>query len=548
MRRIFVSFFLLSLAVLHADVGNRGAWGDQGDGTFKNPILPGDFSDPDVIRVEDDFYLIASTFQYSPGMAILHSKDMVNWSYVGHCIPDISKLGKGMNWTEMAQYNRGVYAGSLRYHNGRFYMFTTTLSHGLFMSSAPAITGPWDDPVRLSDKSWTDDNCPFWDDDGKAYMVYSDLKNGWFTHLVEMSPDAKTVYWDTDKVIDDFKTSEGNKIYKIDGTYYIFHNENRSQGNRVGTFMRAKNIQGPWEKKLVLQGDPPLRDREPNQGALVQLKDKSWWFFTHQGRGGFFEGRPTSLLPVKWVDGWPVPGEIGADGVGRMGWSYPKPINGQPIVVPQSSDDFSAAKLGPQWEWNHEPRAGFWSLTERPGFLRLKAFKPIDPAVYYKKKKPAEVRADGFFTAGNMITQRVMGYEGGEVITRFDVSGLSDGQVAGLALFHSSFARLGVTQKDGVRTLEYNRDEKNILVGPVLNQPEFWVKAVIGDQPKPLVTFAYSLDGKTYISLGDAFELEWANYRGSRIGIYNFNTVADAGHLDVDSFSYVYRGPHNRSR
>ncbi len=184
---------LLAASAVQADVGNRGSWGDQGDGTYKNPILPGDFSDPDVIRVGSDFFLITSTFQYSPGMAILQSKDMVNWRYAGHCIDDVSKLGASMNWDQMNEYNKGVYAGSLRYHAGRFYMFTTTMHHGVFMTSAASITGPWDSPTMISDRTGVDDNCPFWDDDGQAYMVFSTPGKQWKTRIVKMSSDGKTV-------------------------------------------------------------------------------------------------------------------------------------------------------------------------------------------------------------------------------------------------------------------------------------------------------------------------------------------------------------------
>jgi beta-xylosidase len=528
---------LLVLPCLIADTGNRGAWGDQGDGTFKNPILPGDFSDPDVIRVGDDYYLVTSTFQYSPGIAILHSKDMVNWEYLGHALPDPTKLGKGMNWDEMKEYGKGVYACSIRYHDGRFWIYTTTLNHGIFMTSAPSINGPWDPPTLVWKETWCDDDCPFWDDDGQAYLVYSDIGKGWFTHLVKMSSDGKSLDLSSDRVIDDFKTSEGNKIYKINGTYYIFHNEVRGPGNRVGMMLRSRNIWGPYEKKEILHGSGPLNEREPNQGALVENKDGSWWFFTHQGNGDY-EGRPTHLLSVQWIDGWPIPGKIDESGAGNLVWSYKKPIAGFPKQALQTDDEFSDATLSPQWEWNYHPRMEKWSLTERPGFLRLYAFQPIDQNLYNKGKKPGKGITDPFYLAGNSLTQRVIGYSGGEVVTKMDVAGMSDGQTAGLALFHGKCARIQVIQQQGVRTIQLTNNEV-VTPGPVLKGNEIWLKAEINDKAE--ASFAYSLDGKKFEPLGDKFTLGWALYRGTRIALFTYNTLTDTGTVDFDWFHYHYR-------
>jgi hypothetical protein len=522
-----------AVAAARADQGNRGAWGDQGDGTYKNPILPGDFSDPDVIRDSDDYYLITSTFQYAPGQAILTSKDMVNWRYLGACIPDVSQIGPSMTWANMAEYNRGVYAGSIRAHAGRFYMYTTTMGQGMFMTSAPAMTGPWDPLTRVSDRTGCDDDCPFWDDDGRAYLIFSTPGKQWRTRMVDMSPDGKSIDPASETVIDDYQTSEGNKIYKIGSTYYIFHNEVRGGGNRVGVMMRSGHVRGPYEKREILHGGGKDHEREPNQGALVQAKDGTWWFLTHQGRGGNFDGRPVSLLPVRWVDGWPIPGRVDATGAGNMVWSWRKPIDGFPITVPQSSDEFAGPTLGPQWEWNHQPRDGMWSLTERPGFLRLRAFKPLGPST---------ARREAFFTAGDTLTQRVMGYSGGVVTAKLDVSAAADGMVGGLALFHGKVCRLGVVQQAGVRTVEFNDNGKPVA-GPTLTRPDLWVRAVIGDEPKPLARFSYSVDGTAFTPIGDPFQLDWANYRGSRLALYCYNPDAEAGRLDVDWLHYDYPNP-----
>jgi hypothetical protein len=195
--------------------------------------------------------------------------------------------------------------------------------------------------------------------------------------------------------------------------------------------------------KVKCRLNPLSRMLKENRHSAPNNCAGDWWFITHQGRGGFFDGRPSSLLPVKWVDGWPIPGEVDANtGAGTLNWSGKKPINGFPVQVPQSSDAFDSATLAPQWERNYQPRADKWSLTERPGWpsgvipptfccvtvpatppgwLRLHAFKPI--------------RIGDFFKAGNTLTQRVMGYEGGEVILKLDASKMADGQTAGLCVF-----------------------------------------------------------------------------------------------------------------
>ena len=219
-------FLLLFLAlafdvvnVAHADVGNRGAWGDQGDGTFKNPILPGDFSDPDVIRVGSDYYFITSTLQYSPGMAVLHSKDLVNWQYSGHCVADLTQLGPELNWDRMNRYNRGIYAGAIRFHDGKFWVYFTTMDEGVFLTTATNAAGPWSPVTRVWDKQGFDDPCPFWDDDGQTYLLLSTPGKKWWTHIYKMSPDGKRIDPASEKILDDNQSSEGNKIYKIYGTY-----------------------------------------------------------------------------------------------------------------------------------------------------------------------------------------------------------------------------------------------------------------------------------------------------------------------------------------
>ena len=240
-----------------------GKWGDQGDGTYRNPILPSDYSDPDVIRVGSDYYLISSTFHFSPGMVILHSNDMVNWETVGYAVDDLTKLGPELNWDKMNRYNTGIYAGSIRYHKGIFYIHFHSYLEGFFVATATNPAGPWkvqpmldknNKPLRVP--KW-DDVCPFWDDDGKAYMVGSKPNGAWYPHLFRMSEDGVKLL-DADSasmvktgpqpegegaVIYDKRSAEGNKIYKIDGYYYLFHNEvTKPENVRIGMMKRSRYI------------------------------------------------------------------------------------------------------------------------------------------------------------------------------------------------------------------------------------------------------------------------------------------------------------------
>ena len=526
---VLAVFFAVSFWA-DADVGNRGAWGDQGDGTFKNPVLPGDFSDPDVIRVGSDYYFITSTFQYSPGMAVLHSRDLVNWQYLSHCVADLTQLGPELNWDRMNRYNRGIYAGAIRYHAGRFQIYFTTMDEGVFMTSATNAAGPWEPVTCVSDRHGFDDPCPFWDDDGQAYLLLSTPGKKWWTHIFKLNADGKTIDPASDRIIDDYQSSEGNKLYKFNGTYYVFHNQVVPHGPRVGVMMRSTNLFGPYEKKTILEDFPGRYDRQPNQGGLLQTEAGDWWFITHQGRGetGTYDGRPASLLPVKWVEGWPIPGIMDRHGAGTIAWSGKKPVNGFPIQVPQSDDEFSAPVMAPQWEWNYQPRAGKWSLTERPGWLRLHAFSPLKPG--------------NFFKAGDTLTQRIMGCGGGTVLTKLDVSGMANGQTAGLCLYWSEVCTLGVEQHDGGRQVELNNRGTN-TVGQSLNsnQTEVWLKALIDDHGNS--TFAWSLDGKIFRPIGGSFPFGWGNYRGTRVGIYSYNNEGDKGYVDVDFFHYTYAGP-----
>ena len=466
-----------------------------------------------------DYYAFSSTFQGSPGVVILHSRDLVNWAILGHAVSDLTQIGPELNWDRLNRYGTGVWAGAIRYHAGKFWVYFNTPDEGFFMTTATNPAGPWEPLTCLWHTQGWDDPCPFWDDDGQGYLVTSHYADGYKIHLFQMAPDGKSLVMASDRVIHQSRGSEANKLYKINGLYYHFFSEVHGEG-RVCMMERAKSLDGPWEIKQLNHVDGGV-DKEPNQGGLLQLPTGQWQFFTHQGRGDW-EGRAACLLPVTWIDGWPIIGKVGADGIGGMVWRARKPIPGFPLSSIQVDDEFTAKTLKPQWEWNGQPRAEKWSLTERPGFLRLHAFQPLHPGDFMK--------------AGNTLTQRSLRTPHNEVTVKLDLSGLADGQQAGLVHYAASWCLFGVTQTAGVKTLTYSLNG-HATPGPTLTQNALWLRSVWGFDG--LSRFAYSLDGKTFVPFGDPYALTWGHYRGDRIGLFTFNDQDERGFVDVDWFHYA---------
>ncbi len=520
---------LLCAAPLLADVapparwGDWPRWGDQGDGTYRNPVLPGDYSDLDCIRVGSDYYAISSTFQYSPGMVVLHSKDLVNWSIIGHAINDVTEIGPELNWDRMNRYAHGVWAGAIRYHAGKFWIYFGTPDEGYFMTTATNPAGPWAPLHPVKKEAGWDDCCPFWDDDGQGYFVGTHFQGGYKTYLYKLTPDGRDLVPDSRVLINEGSHREANKLFKVGDTYYHFYSEYDGAGRYV-MMQRAKSITGPYTEKRRL-GHTQREFNEPNQGGILQTEDGDWYFLTHHGTGSW-EGRAASLLPVTWVDGWPILGRVGEDGLGRMIWSAAKPVQGTRAVVPQASDDFNGPKLGLQWSWNYQPRMEKWSLTERPGWLRLHAWKPL--------------RADQLKTAGNTLTQRSMRTADNVATLELDISGMADGQVAGLCHYSGSSSTIGVRREGGAVTLEFSQDGK-FTPGPPITSTRLWLRSTWGLDGRS--RYAYSTDGEAFTSFGEPYQLSWGDYRGDRLGIFTYNNKGDAGHVDCDSFTYHYDSP-----
>jgi beta-xylosidase len=521
---------LLSLAALGLIVPLAGAAAPE-KATYSNPILFADYSDPDMIRVGRDYYIVASSFHFSPGIPILKSRDLVHWTIIGHVLPKLDfapeydmpgphtltdKISKPIGGT---RYAGGVWAPSIRHHQGKFYVYWATPDEGIFMSTATRAEGPWTRPVKVIDQPMLEDPCPIWDDDGQAWLVHSRHGAGPLI-LHRMSPDGTRVL-DAGTVIVEDKVKlpilEGPKFYKRNGYYYIFAPFGGvEKGAQVA--LRARNIQGPYESRVVLeQGSTKLEG--PHQGGWVETPSGQGWFAHFNSTGAF--GRIVHLEPVKWVDDWPVMGNpIPGKTSGQPVATYAMPDTGSPPTKDrlQDSDEFASAKLGLQWEWNHNPDSAAWSLTRRPGFLRLTA-------------GPAE----HLVTARNTLTQILQGPS--RFTTRIDITGMKDGQRAGLALFGVRPSWIGLVRNKGaVRvTLASEGDE---TPGPTVTAKAIELRAEVGIEQT--VRYSYSLDGRAFTPMGDAIPLaRFSWWKGSRPALFSFTRAAPGsarGWIDADWF------------
>jgi beta-xylosidase len=453
----------------------------------------------------------------------------------------------------MDGYSYGTWAGDLAYHDGIWIDYR----HGLYVSTAKDIRGPWTEPHKMLpiEKTCTDP-AVFWDyDEGQAYLVHNTrdkLKSpdnqtpGNEIRLHKMSWDGMEIL-DGGEVIRTWPGAEAAKIYKVDGTFYFFLAEwyipdlrapedpEACESDRKQLVLRSTtdSIYGPFESKIVMErGNGFIRPA--SQGALMQAPDGSWWY-THQliqryrdGSGITpIEGRPQCLEPVEWIDGWPIIGkDVEGHGIGNPVQRYRKPIDGYPIAAPPTDDEFNSPTLGLQWEWNHNPKETHWTLTERRGWLRLKASVPVDEG--------------GFWKASNTVSQRLMGIGRSEATAKFDISGMQPGQRAGFVRFGGVYHLLGVlVNGDGSRRLFFDANGE-VTEGPEIAGDDLWIQT---SNDGKMASFRYSTDGERFVDIGTSFTLQFGMWTGDRLGFFCWNDQDEAGYLDVDWFRYDYDGP-----
>ena len=494
---------------------------DQGNGTYRNPVLCADYSDPDVVRVDDDFYLVASSFNCTPALPILHSRDLVNWTIIGHAVKNLPDPRY-----KKVQPGQGVWAPSLRYHNGKFWLFYPTPDEGIFLVTAEHPAGPWSAPHCVQAGRGLIDPCPLWDDDGQAYLVhaYAASRAG-IKHRLRVCPmaadgsrllgEGQIVFHQPEK----HPTLEGPKFLKKDGWYYLLAPAGGVE-NGWQVVLRSKNIYGPYEDKIVLaQGDTEING--PHQGALVDTADDGWWFLHFQDAGVY--GRIVHLQPVQWVDGWPLMGRIRPDGFGEPVVMHKKPPVIYPVALsaPQTSDEFDAVRLGLQWQWNANHRDDWHSLAARAGWLRLRTL-PTD--------------AEKLYLIPNLLLQKFPA-RAFTAETLLDFSSLPAGAEAGLVVAGQASAALAVESHSAEPQLILRLDEavyftQKLPLAPVK------LRVTVSEGGRCRFSFA---TGDHWIEIPDEFVAKKGVWIGARVGIYSSarGVSAMTGHADFDYFRFA---------
>lgn len=567
MRQRFIgSVSLLSLIALAAPAlcadQKDGRWfADQGDGTYRNPVLIGDYSDPDVTRVGDDYYLTASSFTDVPGLPILHSRDLVNWTIIGHA------LGRVPPEAHYATPRRGggVWAPSIRFREGRFLIYYPDPDRGIFLVSASDPRGPWSEPALVDATPGVIDPAPFWDEDGTGWLAYAYARSrAGKANIIGLKRlnAAGTATQGKEQVIIDgdrqppvqtslgprpWQTTEGPKLYKREGYYYVFVPSGSVKGGWQGVF-RSRSITGPYEGRDVMdQGRTETNG--PHQGAWVSTPAGEDWFLHFQDRDSY--GRVTHLQPMRWVKGWPVIGEdADRDGRGQPVLRHRKPnLPQQPLAAPVADDEFDGP-LSLAWQFGSNPAPDWISVED--GWLRLTSVSG----------------SPDHYENGAILSQKLPA-PGFTATTAMRFAPLREGERAGLSVHGVTFAWIGVEQgKDGPHIVQIAKADAmpgspvRVTQGGPLRSERLWLRMraspVSIAVPPPdfapywpsmlremhmRVAFSYSFDGVSFTPLGQPFETRPGRWVGTQIGLFAqaaFGTpsavATTVGHADFDWF------------
>jgi len=502
---------------------------DNGDGTYTNPIIHADYSDPDVVRVGDDFYMTASSFNCIPGLPILHSKDLVNWKIVSYALvkqPPFETYDK-------VQHGNGVWAPSINFHNNEFYIYYPDPDFGIYMIKSKKAEGPWSEPLLVKAGIGLIDPSPLWDDDGKAYLVHAfagsraQIKS--LLVVCTMNPEGTVANYDEVMVIDGHDgegTIEGPKFYKRNNYYYIFA---PAGGVSTGwqTILRSKNVFGPYEKKKVLeQGKTKING--PHQGSWIQTQTGEDWFIHFQDKGAY--GRIVHLQPMKWEKDWPVMGQdFDKNGIGEPVTTFKKPNVGKqyPVQVPETSDEFNNPALGLQWQWQANSQVN-WGFPTSMGYLNLFCqttlkdnAKISDAPNLLLQKFPAEE-----FTATAKLTfnTRLEGERTGLLVLGLEYSYLS---------LKNEKGKLYLSQKTGAFDKKVSETETDSVL---ITDPEIYLRVQV--KKGGICSFFYSLDNKKYQKIGNDFTSKEGKWIGAKVGLFALSEKAtnDSGNVAVDWF------------
>lgn len=556
MKKSLLSFAGLAMCTLSALAGVSDVWvADLGNGKYQNPILYADYSDPDLCRVGDDYYMTSSSFNCIPGLQILHSRDLVNWEIVSAALP----WGLVPEETyRTVQHGCGVWAPSIRHHDGEFYIFWGDPDVGIMMTKAAQVEGPWSTPHIVKAGKGYIDTTPLWDDDGRVYLVHGiagsrgELKSVLF--VCELSADATSVISESRIVFDGHEkheTVEGPKFYKRNGYYYIF-----APAGGVPTgwqlVLRSRDPYGPYEERTVLaQGSTDVNG--PHQGGWVDTPTGEDWFIHFQDVGAY--GRVVWLEPMTWTaDGWPVIGvDKDGDGCGEpiKQWKKPNVGKSYPVMTPAESDEFDSNRLGLQWQWhaNYDRRWHFCNAAE--GHLRLYSF-------------PVPEDYKNLYDVSNLLLQKTPGKD--FIVTTkltFEPCAKYKGERTGLLVMGIDYAGLILENTaDGLvlSQVACKRADKGkpetVNASVPLTDNTVYLRATFKDTGKKIeksegsadmivdVTFSYSLDGKKYLPLGAKFNLKEGKWIGAKVGMFCTRPALksnDGGWAEIDWFRVTKR-------
>ena len=539
-----ILFSLLFLPIISVAQYKSSVWSpDNGDGTYTNPVINADYSDPDVCVVGDDYYMTASSFNCIPGLPILHSKDLVNWEIIGHAITELTPHEE----FDKPSHGNGVWAPSIRYHEGMFYIYWGDPDYGVFRVTASDPAGEWSKPVCIIEGKGMIDTTPLWDDDGRCYLV-----NGWansrsrFASVLtvrELDKDGLKAISNPVIVFDgngtENRTCEGPKFYKRNGWYWIMC---PAGGVPTGfqLAMRSKSPYGPYESMKVLdQGKSVING--PHQGAWIHTALGEDWFMHFQDKECY--GRVVHLQPVTWKDNWPVMGKVPAKGYcGEPVITYRKPsTKGKVDVVnPVDSDEFNSHKLGLQWQWhaNYDQKFG---MPTAFGTFRL-----------YTHKVSKEFK--NMWEVPNLLLQK-MPAEKFTATTKLRFTSKSENQMGGLIVMgHDYFALMLKRVKDEfllqlvtcksadkgtpeqvktIATLKPTEKDK-IDYQPAIHE-DIYLRVNVADGE---CNFAYSLNGKKYTAVEGNFKIKEGKWIGAKVGLAAIEPAGktNRGWIDADWF------------
>lgn len=501
---------------------------DLGDGRYQNPVLYADWSDPDAVRVGRYFYLVASTFNRIPGLPILRSTDLVNWTIIGHALTELAPR----DHFSVPQHGNGVWAPAIRHHDGKFWIFYPDPDFGIFVTTAIDPRGPWTSPHPLKPGLGFIDPCPLWDDDGQAYLIHAWAKsragiNNLLT-LHRMSPDGTRLLDEGRTVVDGaaipgYTTLEGPKLYKRDGWYWIFAPAGGVKRGWQSAF-RSRDIWGPYENRIVLaQGDTPVNG--PHQGAWVTTAGGEDWFLHFQDREAY--GRVVHLQPMRWRDdGWPVMGVDDGTGTGSPVLVHTKPKVHGPVRVtaPAISDEFTGRELGGQWVWQANAVHTWWALRRR----RLVLDCWPSPVTHDLRQLP------------NVLGQRFPA-ESFTATTVLTLSTTTPGARAGLVVLGATYAWLGLRQAGDRIELVYRTAATGAAevdgAAPVpLDRARISLRVTVG--PNATCQFAADVDGKGFVPVGAPFSATPGRWIGATVGLFATapETAGRTGAAEFDWF------------